>query len=537
MALKFVLGHPILAAQWCAANALLLSLYINLIMTVIDRDFSSWDQTIRYLTNPMRIKYFFLLPLARNFIKPLIELMFAIAVKRCLLGKMQPGPQTSEWALFRRWMLVRMLSADSSLGHACLPRVLEMFGSHFQITTWIYRALGMKAGERIYWPGRGLSTVDFDLIEVGDDVIFGSRSHFLASDASDARPIRIEAGAMVADRCVLLPGCTIGKNAMLGSGGLGPADTKLPADSLWVGSHCGKPIELHNSRPKGGPTLRRFGKAFYKRQASFFVWPLAFHLTYSVLWHMFLAVSETIPFLLTLVCVRALRLLQTGELAWSPTATAILSQAPSVTHHFVLVVCCTGACVKAMWVLFLVVLDVNLVYLVLGRRTPGTYNWDETSFCQRWLLARCIHKIVNDPLECLRGTPMMNRYFRLHGATIGEGCCLYPTGADPYMTEPDLVKLGDGVCVDKASLVAHSNTFGEYELRTLEVGRKSTLRTGSRLISGAKMEEHSEILEHTLILPGDEVPRYQACQGWPASEHLSLFDVEVPPYATAGRKA
>jgi len=124
----------------------------------------------------------------------------------------------------------------------------------------------------------------------------------------------------------------------------------------------------------------------------------------------------------------------------------------------------------------------------------------------------------------------------MHGATIGAGCCLYPTGADPYMTEPDLVKLGDGVCVDKASLVAHSNTFGEYELRTLEVGRKSTLRTGSRLISGAKMDDNSEILEHTLILPGDEVPRYQACQGWPASKHLSLLDVEVPPFSRARSK-
>jgi len=537
MTLKMVLGYPLLLTQWCLSHGLSLYLFWYLIMSLVSRDFTTWDSTLRYLVSAKRFKFFIMLPIARIFVKPLIELLFAIVVKQCLLGKMQPGPQTSEWATFRRWMLAQMLGADSGLGHACLPRVLEIFGSHFQITTWIYRALGMKAGERIYWPGRGLSTIDFDLIEVGDDVIFGGRSHFMACDASNARPIRIEAGAMVADRCVLLPGCTVGRNAMLGSGGLGPADTKLPADSLWVGSHRGKPIELHNSRPKGGPTLRRFGKAFYKRQASFFVWPLAFHLAYSVFWHIFLAVSETVPFLLTLWCLRGLLLLQAGEVAWSPAVTAMLSQLPSVTDYFVITVCITGALVKAAWVAFLVFVDVNLVHLVLGRRTPGTYNWDETSFCQRWLLARCLHKIVNESLDCLRGTPMMNVYFRLQGATIGEGVCLYPTGADPYMTEPDLVKLGDGACVDKASLVAHSNTFGEYELRTLEVGRKATLRANSRLISGAKMEDHSEILEHTLVLPGDSVPRYQACQGWPASEHLSLFDVEVPALASAGHKA
>lgn len=123
---------------------------------------------------------------------------------------------------------------------------------------------------------------------------------------------------------------------------------------------------------------------------------------------------------------------------------------------------------------------------------------------------------------------MMNAYFRLQGASIGDAVCLYPTGADPYMTEPDLVSIGNGACVDKASLVAHSNTFGEYELRTLEVGHRATLRANSRLISGAKMADYSELLEHTLVLPGDTVPKGQACQGWPATEHIPLTELDLP---------
>lgn len=249
------------------------------------------------------------------------------------------------------------------------------------------------------------------------------------------------------------------------------------------------------------------------------------------------AISATLPFIMTLIGVMLLRNIQTGQLKSAPLATLLMAKMPNVTDSFITVALIVGACIKLCYVLALMVFEVNLARFVLGRRKPGTYNWDEHSFCQRWLLTRCIHKIVNDPLECLRGTPMMNSYFRMHGAKIGKGVCLYPTGADPYMTEPDLVSLGDGVCVDRASLVAHSNTFGEYELRTLEVGSKATLRTNSRLISGAKMAENSEILEHTLVLPGDEVPKFQACQGWPASEHLSLFDVEVPSLASVARKA
>ncbi len=44
------------------------------------------------------------------------------------------------------------------------------------------------------------------------------------------------------------------------------------------------------------------------------------------------------------------------------------------------------------------------------------------------------------------------------GATIGKNVCLYPNGADPPMTEPDLVLIEDNACVDDASLVCHINS-------------------------------------------------------------------------------
>ncbi len=44
------------------------------------------------------------------------------------------------------------------------------------------------------------------------------------------------------------------------------------------------------------------------------------------------------------------------------------------------------------------------------------------------------------------------------GADIGKNVCLYPNGADPPMTEPDLVTIQDNACVDDASLVCHINS-------------------------------------------------------------------------------
>ena len=49
------------------------------------------------------------------------------------------------------------------------------------------------------------------------------------------------------------------------------------------------------------------------------------------------------------------------------------------------------------------------------------------------------------------------------GAKIGKAVCLYPTGPDgAMMTEPELVEIGDGACIDKSSLICHINTRGSY---------------------------------------------------------------------------
>ena len=53
-------------------------------------------------------------------------------------------------------------------------------------------------------------------LQVGDDVVFGSRTTIMCSDASAAAAVTLAAGAMVADRCVLLPGVTVGRRCVLG---------------------------------------------------------------------------------------------------------------------------------------------------------------------------------------------------------------------------------------------------------------------------------------------------------------------------------
>lgn len=117
----------------------------------------------------------------------------------------------------------------------------------------------------------------------------------------------------------------------------------------------------------------------------------------------------------------------------------------------------------------------------------------------------------------LTGTHFCTMYFRALGANIGKDCALFVGGRPSLVfTEPDLLTLGDRVCVDDASLVGHINSRGWFSLRELKVGGGCVLRSGSRLLAGAKMGKGAMLLEHTLIMAGDEADEGTVYQGWPA---------------------
>jgi acetyltransferase-like isoleucine patch superfamily enzyme len=162
-------------------------------------------------------------------------------------------------------------------------------------------------------------------------------------------------------------------------------------------------------------------------------------------------------------------------------------------------------------------------WLLLGRRQPGNYDWDKSSYCQRWQVLLAVERLRRDCyrgrgiLGMLTGTHWLVLYFRALGAQIGRDCALFANG-DPslYLTEPDLVRMGDRVVVDDASVVAHVNSRGKFDLNGLQIGDRCVLRTGSRLLSGATMRNDSTLLEHTLVMGGDVVGERAVLQGWPA---------------------
>ncbi|KAL5333336.1 hypothetical protein BJX70DRAFT_381365 [Aspergillus crustosus] len=146
--------------------------------------------------------------------------------------KMTTGQKIRQAALFR-------LLPGGSLGP--LTRII---GKHYELVSIAFRLLGVKAGKRIYWPSVGPGIQDFDLVSVGNDVVFGSRSYIVTSDGSGRARVAIGDGAMVGDRAVVLPGVTIGEMAMVGSGSLLGRNGFFPPDTVWTGSKGGNAIQF-----------------------------------------------------------------------------------------------------------------------------------------------------------------------------------------------------------------------------------------------------------------------------------------------------
>ncbi|KAL4805105.1 hypothetical protein BDV18DRAFT_152964 [Aspergillus unguis] len=492
-----------------------------------------------WFTNPTRIMWHILARIYYAVAGPIVWFAVVLIIKTVLdltCGRAQTGP-ISKMSLRQK---VRQAALFKVLPGGSLSPLTRLIGKHYELVSVAVRLLGGKAGKRIYWPSVGPGIQDFDLVDIGNDVVFGSRSYLVTSDGSGRERVTISDGAMLGDRAVVLPGVTVGEMAMVGSGSLLRRNGFFPPDTVWTGSKNGNAIQfptigLQSEKTKyeggyssssssstneklkdgsyGRDTTRPFGRAFYQKMANFHVINIPGIVLYSTFMTIFSTVWRLVGVLAgLLVLAHALRQEYRAfdREWWQPFSVYGLFTAVVSAVSFAQTIISVGIVIAAKWAL-------------MGRRTEGQYHWDKSSYNQRWQLYLTIESLIKDAyrgvgvLPMISGTAYLNAYYRMMGATIGPDCALLANG-DPniLLTEPDMVTLGERVAVDDASLVCHLNTRGEFELHPLVVGDRSVLRTGSRLMSGATMGKDACLLEHTLVLSGDCVDDGCTMQGWPA---------------------
>jgi len=559
---------------------------------------------LHWFATPQRLSFHYLAVILNVSVGPIIVFLLAVLIRFLLqrtIGKTVPGPAAKKSQLQR----FKKSVMNSIMSNGQLHKLTELFGQHYEFTSIAIRLMGGKVGKRVYWPGTGPTVGDYDLIDIGDDVVFGSRAHLITSDGTGSEVIRIGNNAMVSDRVIILPGVTLGDRCVMGSGAMTVRNRDYSPDTTWVGSKGGEAVCLtqthkpsnadqfcpldsskhkvtssvsscddeaslgvssvttaigseagsmanlpssigKSSNEKSGPIFTTtmfhssasssstdlsseptavvidnnnpshsspFGRAFYEGKAPYHVFGLPFIFFFSTFTTVFVAFYWNIASTASVQVVSAL--LDNREIFLRKHWFR-----PLIIYGLFTLVISILQTIQALLALLVVI---GAKWALLGRRQVGSYDWDQSPYCQRWQLFLTIEKLRrhcyagNGVLGLLTGTHFTVMYFRALGATIGQNCALFAGGAPSLMfTEPDLLVLGDRVVVDDASLVSHINTRGHFTLNPLSVGERSVLRSGSRLLSGARMESDTCLLEHTLVMAGDVVDEGITMQGWPA---------------------
>ncbi|KAF9878245.1 AMP-binding enzyme [Colletotrichum karsti] len=506
------------------------------------RDILDW------FTQSHRVGYHYLALVLRSMFSPFIVFGFAVLIKlilHAIFGPLilQAGPHKGCGSIYTwRVDLMRRLLPVSRLHD-----LTGLFGSHYEATSIAIRMLGGKVGKRVYWPGTGPAISDYHLLDIGNDVVFGSRSHLVTSDSIGSERVTVKDRAMIADRVCLLPGVNIGERTTMGSGALTRRGRTYADGGTFVGSKGGDAVCLTSGREnlkqerrssrellgeKGlvAPTWQAehatttklpmnendaspFGRAFYLNQASYRVWGPTAIFFYSTFIAVFTSFFWNVPTISSIQIINQVYDIFHGQNKHEWFSIILLY-----------ILSCVGISVlMTAHAVFALALVIASKWILLGRRQPGNYDWDKSPYCQRWQLFLAIERIRrhcyrgHGILGMLTGTHWIVLYFRALGAKIGKDCALFANGEPSLMfTEPDLITLGDRVAVDDASVVGHVNTRGKFDLNRLEIGDRCVLRTGSRLLSGAVMKNDSSLLEHTLIMGGDIVEAKWTMQGWPA---------------------
>ena len=140
------------------------------------------------------------------------ETFFVLTVlaKKVFVGSFEPGPRdpADTADCFRRWLLDRLVHHPFFCG-ATEPYVnTELLSAKF-------RMLGAKIGSRVNIDF--FDCVEFDLISVGDEVVFGSCVVLHPSDEEEDAMIVVEEGANVLDHSTLLGGVVVEKRAVTGT--------------------------------------------------------------------------------------------------------------------------------------------------------------------------------------------------------------------------------------------------------------------------------------------------------------------------------
>ncbi len=419
--------------------------------------------------------YLFLAPLVAFSYVVLLGLEIA-AFKWLLLGRVQPGRYPIHSLFYvRKWFVDHLMDLS-------LDFLGPLYASVY-LEPW-FKLLGAKLGKQAEISTAG--AVSPDLLDIGDE-------SFLA-DSVTLGAARVEGGfitlahcrvgkrAFVGNSAMLPPGSSVADNALVGCLSLPPAN---PADAArpgatWLGSPAMfLPSRQQSTAFSAENTFKPTKRLRTQRALIEFIRVL---------------LPATGFVVLTSLLFSGVVLLQDYLEPWEQVAT------------FPLLYGACGLCAVG----FLIALKWSL----MGRYRPGERPlW--STFVWRNELVNAVHEHLSNDwfVGILKGTPFICWVFRALGARIGRRVYLETTD----LTEHDLVRLGDDVCVNAdATLQTHLFEDRVMKMSTVEVGDRCTIGGLSLVLYDTRMEPDSNLNSLSLLMKGETLPAGTRWEGIPA---------------------
>ncbi|KAJ7587701.1 hypothetical protein C8J56DRAFT_786482 [Mycena floridula] len=177
-----------------------------------------------------------------------------------------------------------------------------------------------------------------------------------------------------------------------------------------------------------------FGRAFYECKANFWVFPYVLLLCINIF-----SVATSAAYW-SVCAVSAAQVLQQLDI-YLPQFRLFDSR----WYEF-------GVVYLIVAVLFVVVLTLQAIiallwviatkWIVIGRRKPGGYDWDKSSYCQRWKLHLMLSREAlndgyggNGNLGTLARSAYIAWFYRALGAQVGKDCAIFASGKPGLMIE------------------------------------------------------------------------------------------------------
>jgi non-ribosomal peptide synthetase-like protein len=406
----------------------------------------------------------------------------AVAIKRLLLGRVQPGTYAILSGFYlRKWVVDLLLDG-------CRSVLMPVYATLY-LPPWL-RLLGARIGKRVE-----ISTVSQiapDLLVAGDESFFADgtiiggrrtfRGRFMIAEN------RVGARSFLGNSALLPVGAAIGNGCLVGVLSAPPANADAATrDTSWLGSPA---FELP----------RRQTETCFDEQATYrpSAWMYAQRL---VIDGLRILVPGTI--VATALLLFIAWLLATHErLAW-PT---IFILTPVVAFGLAVAAALAVAMIKTV---------------LMGRYRPTVQPL--------WSMYVWLNELVNGAYEAvaapalspLLGTPFLAWYLRLLGCRIGRHVYLGST----LLSEFDLVEIGDYAAVNVGATI-QTHLFEDRIMKAshLRIGDECSIGNMAVVLYDTEMQRGASLGPLSLLMKGETLPAFSHWVGIPTRASAAAHD-------------